>query len=84
MDPGGHRISLHVIPGEHLCLPSAEDVSEGGGIAAYSADIAKGIDEAMGSGIAMSRAQKAFDWTIQYGSRPTVFPEKTGFNHRNG
>lgn len=65
----------YVTPGEHLCLPSIEDVKEGvvaARIAAHVGDIVKGVggerdDE-------MARARKRLDWARQF--ELAIDPEK--------
>jgi phosphomethylpyrimidine synthase len=77
----GADFLCYVTPGEHLRLPTIEDVREGviaSKIAAHAADIAKGVKGAMGRDIAMSRARSERDWKKQFslaidGERPKIF-----------
>ena len=71
----GADFLCYVTPGEHLCLPSVEDVKEGvvaSKIAAHVADIVKGVagerdDE-------MAKARKRLDWAKQF--ELAIDPEK--------
>ena len=67
----------YVTPGEHLCLPSIEDVKEGvvaAKIAAHVADIVKGVEGARDD--EMARARKRLDWAKQF--ELAIDPEKAG------
>ena len=62
----GADLLCYVTPGEHLCLPSVQDVREGviaAKIAAHAADIAKG--RGMERDRRMSEARRRFDWEEQ-------------------
>lgn len=61
----GADFLCYVTPGEHLRLPTLEDVREGvigTRIAAHAGDLAKGIPGAAERDLAMSRCRKALDW----------------------
>lgn len=65
----GADFLCYVTRAEHVCLPDAEDVSEGvvaARIAAHAGDIAKGIPGARDRDDAMARARKALDWEAQF------------------
>jgi len=65
----GADFLCYVTPGEHLRLPTLEDVREGvigARIAAHSGDIAKGIPGAADRDLTMSRSRKALDWEGMY------------------
>lgn len=64
----GADFLCYVTPGEHLRLPSVEDVHQGviaARIAAHAADIAKGIPGASDWDNAISQARKDLDWQKQ-------------------
>jgi len=64
----GADFLCYVTPGEHLKLPSIDDVHQGviaTRIAAHAADIVKGVPGAMEWDLAMSTARKALDWDKQ-------------------
>jgi len=64
----GADFLCYVTPGEHLRLPTAEEVREGviaARIAAHAGDIAKGIKGALDWDEQMSSARKALDWERQ-------------------
>lgn len=64
----GADFLCYVTPAEHLRLPTVEHVIEGviaSKIAAYAADIAKGMRYAIDQNNAMSRARKDLDWQRQ-------------------
>jgi len=64
----GADFLCYVTAGEHLCLPTVEDVREGvivARIAAHVADIAKALPGAATWDKAMARARKALDWERQ-------------------
>lgn len=64
----GADFLCYVTAGEHLCLPSVEDVRTGvivARIAAHVADIAKGVPGAAEWDKGMARARKALDWQRQ-------------------
>ncbi|MDI6703639.1 MAG: phosphomethylpyrimidine synthase ThiC [bacterium] len=64
----GADFLCYVTPGEHLRLPTLEDVKEGviaTRISAHSADIAKGIKNAIDWDYRMSRERKKLNWEGQ-------------------
>ncbi|MGQ9853334.1 MAG: phosphomethylpyrimidine synthase ThiC [Candidatus Oleimicrobiaceae bacterium] len=64
----GADFLCYVTAGEHLCLPSVDDVRTGvivARIAAHVADIAKGVPGAAEWDKGMARARKALDWQRQ-------------------
>lgn len=64
----GADFLCYVTAGEHLCLPTVEDVRTGvivARIAAHVADIAKGVPGAAEWDKGMARARKALDWQRQ-------------------
>lgn len=64
----GADFLCYVTAGEHLCLPTVEDVRTGvivARIAAHVADIAKGVPGAGEWDKGMARARKALDWQRQ-------------------
>ncbi len=64
----GADFLCYVTPGEHLGLPSIEEVKEGvvaARIAAHAADVVKGIGSAMDWDNRMAEARKALDWKGQ-------------------
>ncbi|MDI6794237.1 MAG: phosphomethylpyrimidine synthase ThiC [bacterium] len=74
----GADFLCYVTPGEHLHLPTPEDVRDGviaSGIAAHAGDIAKGIPGAMDWDIQMSRCRSNLDWEGQI--KWSINPEKT-------
>lgn len=74
----GADFLCYVTPSEHLKLPAPEDVKEGTiatKIAAHSADIAKGIPEAINKDLEMSRARRKLDWEKQI--KLSIDPEKS-------
>ncbi len=73
----GADFLCYVTPSEHLRLPTCNDVKEGifaSRIAAHSADVAKGIRNAIKQDIAISEARKRRDWPAQ--RRLCIDPEK--------
>lgn len=65
----GAAFLCYVTPAEHLCLPNLDDVKQGiiaSKIAAYAADIAKGIKGARDIDDKMSRARVELDWEGQF------------------
>ncbi len=65
----GADFLCYVTPGEHLRLPTIEDVHEGVmavRIAAHAADIVKGIPGAIDKDNKMAHARKALDWDGQF------------------
>ncbi|HAV43185.1 TPA: phosphomethylpyrimidine synthase [bacterium] len=61
----GADFLCYVTPGEHLRLPTEEDIREGvisARIAAHAADIAKGIEGAKELDKVMARCRKNLDW----------------------
>lgn len=71
----GADLLCYVTPGEHLCLPDADDVREGviaAKIAAHAADVARGLEAWKDK--EMSEARKRFDWEKQIAL--SVDPEK--------
>ncbi len=74
----GADFLCYVTPSEHLKLPTVEDVKEGTiatKIAAHSADIARGIPEAIERDIEMSKARRKLDWNKQM--KLSIDPEKS-------
>jgi phosphomethylpyrimidine synthase len=64
----GADFLCYVTPGEHLRLPTMEEVREGviaARIAAHAGDIAKGVAGALEWDIHMSQARKNLDWERQ-------------------
>jgi phosphomethylpyrimidine synthase len=64
----GADFLCYVTPGEHLRLPTPQEVKEGviaARIAAHAGDIAKGIKGALDWDLQMSTARKALDWERQ-------------------
>jgi len=81
----GADFLCYVTPGEHLRLPTLEDVKEGvvaARIAAHAADVAKGIPGAMEKDVLMARARKALDWEAQIAL--SVNPERAREMHTPG
>lgn len=73
----GADFLCYVTPGEHLRLPTVEDVREGviaSRIAAHAADIAKGIPGAYQRNKDMSMARRDLDWERQI--QLSIDPEK--------
>ena len=73
----GASFLCYVTPAEHLRLPDVDDVKEGiiaPKIAAYAADIAKGIKGAADWDRQMSTARKNLDWEEMF--RLSIDPEK--------
>ena len=65
----GASFLCYVTPAEHLSLPNLEDVKEGviaSKIAAQSADVAKGLPQALEKEKEMAIARKNFDWDKQF------------------
>ncbi len=63
----GADFLCYVTPGEHLALPTVEDVKEGviaSKIAAHAADIARGKD--LSHDLEMAKARKALNWKKQF------------------
>jgi len=63
----GANFLCYVTPGEHLALPTVEDVKEGliaSKIAAHAVDISQGMD--IDFDIEMDRARYALDWQKQF------------------
>ncbi|MBU2490949.1 MAG: phosphomethylpyrimidine synthase ThiC [Proteobacteria bacterium] len=59
----------YVTPAEHLCLPTAKDVSDGvyaSRIAAHIGDLEKGVPGAMQWDLDMAKARRAFDWSSMF------------------
>lgn len=80
----GADFLCYVTPSEHLRLPTCNDVKEGifaSRIAAHSADVAKGIRNAIKRDIAISEARKKRDWTAQ--KRLSIDPEKFATLRKN-
>ena len=64
----GADFLCYVTPGEHLRLPTVQEVREGviaARIAAHAGDIAKGVIGALEWDIQMSQARKDLDWDRQ-------------------
>ena len=62
-------ILCYVTPAEHLALPNLDDVKQGiiaSKIAAYAADIAKGVKDARDIDDKMGDARRALDWESQW------------------
>jgi len=81
----GADFLCYVTPGEHLRLPTLEDVKEGvvaARIAAHAADVAKGVPGAIDKDIRMARARKALDWEGQI--EQSVNPERAREMHTPG
>ncbi len=81
----GADFLCYVTPGEHLRLPTLEDVKEGvvaARIAAHAADVAKGIPGAIDKDIRMAKARKALDWEAQIAL--SVNPERARSMHTPG
>lgn len=80
----GADFLCYVTPGEHLALPTVEDVKEGlmaSRIAAHAVDIARDIDREWD--LAMDRARYALDWEEQF--RLCVDGDRArSFRHRRG
>lgn len=73
----GAAFLCYVTPAEHLRLPTVEDVKEGivaAKIAAHTADISKGIPDAMDWDNRMSLARKNLDWDTMFDL--AIDPEK--------
>ena len=73
----GADFLCYVTPGEHLHLPSLEDVRQGviaTRIAGHAADIAKGLPNAIEWDNLMSKARKGLDWDEQI--RLSIDPER--------
>ncbi len=65
----GADFLCYVTPGEHLRLPTLDDVRQGviaARIAAHSGDMAKGLKNAMDKDRAMSIARKNLDWNTMF------------------
>ena len=65
----GADFLCYVTPAEHLCLPNLEDVKQGviaSKIAAHSADLAKGLPDAIQRDNLISKARRNFDWETIY------------------
>lgn len=65
----GADFLCYLTPAEHLCLPTADDVKQGviaTKIAAHTADIAKGLGQAITQDRLISQARRAFDWDAVY------------------
>jgi phosphomethylpyrimidine synthase len=78
----GADFLCYVTPGEHLRLPTVEDVREGviaARIAAHAADIAKGIKGASEKDLALSRLRQKRDWAGQIAA--SIDPERAGAYH---
>lgn len=63
----GADFNCYVTPAEHLCLPTVEDIKEGvvaAKIAAHAADLTKGKDWDIDTGIA--KAREELDWDGQF------------------
>jgi phosphomethylpyrimidine synthase len=81
----GADFLCYVTPGEHLRLPTTEDVREGviaARIAAHSGDVAKGIPGAADRDLAMSRYRKALDWEGMFNS--AIDPERARRYRKDG
>ncbi len=75
----GADFLCYVTPGEHLRLPTLEDVKEGviaSRIAAHIADIAKGVPGAFDKDILMAKYRNEFDWDGQVSI--SIDPDKAG------
>ncbi len=73
----GADFLCYVTPGEHLRLPTIEDVKEGvvaARIAAHAGDIAKRVPGAIEKDVEMSLARRRLDWETQI--RLSVDPER--------
>ncbi len=73
----GADFLCYVTPGEHLRLPTVEDVKEGviaARIAAHAGDIAKRVPGAIEKDVEMSLARRRLDWESQI--RLSVDPER--------
>ncbi len=73
----GADFLCYVTPGEHLRLPTVEDVKEGviaTRIAAHAGDIAKGVPGAMEKDVEMSLARRRLDWESQI--RLSIDPQR--------
>jgi len=79
----GANFLCYVTPSEHLRLPSIDDVREGvisSKIAAFSADLAKGMPYAVNKNTAMSDYRKNLDWNKQIEN--AIYPPKA-LKYRN-
>ncbi|MDO9529312.1 MAG: phosphomethylpyrimidine synthase ThiC [Syntrophales bacterium] len=75
----GADFLCYVTPGEHLRLPTLEDVKEGiiaSRIAAHIADIAKGVHGAFDKDILMAKYRNEFNWDGQVSI--SIDPDKAG------
>jgi len=80
----GADFLCYVTPGEHLRLPTIEDVREGviaARIAAHAADIAKGIKGASEKDLALSLLRQKRDWQGQIAA--SIDPEKAREYHES-
>lgn len=78
----GADFLCYVTPGEHLRLPTIEDVREGviaARIAAHAADIAKGVKGASEKDFRLSLLRQKRDWAGQIAA--SIDPEKAGAYH---
>jgi len=78
----GADFLCYVTPGEHLRLPTVEDVREGviaARIAAHAGDIAKGIKGAAEKDLALSRLRQKRDWPGQIAA--SIDPERARAYH---
>jgi phosphomethylpyrimidine synthase len=78
----GADFLCYVTPGEHLRLPTIEDVREGviaARIAAHAADIAKGIKKAIEKDEALSLLRQKRDWEGQIAA--SIDPERARAYH---
>ncbi len=78
----GADFLCYVTPGEHLRLPTIEDVKEGviaARIAAHGADIAKGVKGSIEWDKSLSEARKKRDWTAQI--KLAIDPQKAQAYH---
>ena len=74
----GADFLCYVTPAEHLKLPTIADVKQGTiatKIAAHSADIARGIPDAIEKDTEMSRARRRLDWNKQI--KLSIDPDKS-------
>lgn len=65
----GANFLCYVTPAEHLCLPDFEDVKQGviaSRIAAHSADVANGIQQALYRDQKLSQARFNLDWNSMF------------------
>ncbi len=73
----GADFLCYVTPAEHLRLPTVDDVKEGviaSKLAAFSADLANGMDYAIKQNRAMTEARRNLDWDNQI--KYSINPEK--------